>query len=113
MTGLQIASLSLLLLIAMAAGLAYQRSVLVLTETEIIENYAARYLEANRSGELIHCRARAGEVFRVRMIVICGPEPFEASQHYEYHVGPLGGLVAGYGPDDWATRKPVGGREQI
>ncbi len=113
LSGPQLASVVLVVLLAVAAGLFYQRATLTLTETEIIESYAAHYLEANPQGQLTHCRARAGLGGGVRMIVICGPEPFEASQHYEYHVGPLGGLIMQHGPRDWAARAPVAGREKI
>lgn len=113
LSGPQLASVGLAALIAAAAGLYYQRAALEVTETQIIDRYAAQYMDANPAGQLTHCRARAGQGGGVRMIVICGPEPFQASQHYEYHIGPLGGLITQHGPRDWAARAPVAGREKI
>lgn len=109
----QLSALALLLLAAGAAGLSYRRAQLQVSETEIIERYAAQYLTDNPSGALTDCRAQAGQGLGERMIVICGPAPFDATRHYEYHVGPFGGLIKQYGPGDWLTRNPVAGRERI
>lgn len=104
-------SLTLLTLLLIAAAAAYRSQTLKLTETEIIETYAARYLDTHADAQLTHCRARPGPVKTTRMVVICGPEPFDATRHYEYHVGPLGGLIAQHGPGDWATKTPLAPRD--
>jgi hypothetical protein len=109
---LHYAVITLLALLAVLAAALYQRATLLITETQIIETYAQQYLsEAGQGAKLTDCRAKPGEGSATRMVVICGPAQFDATRHYEYHVGPLGGLIAKHGPGDWATRTPVAGRE--
>ncbi|PTX56577.1 hypothetical protein C8N43_1236 [Litoreibacter ponti] len=107
---LHFASLALLTLLLLAGAAYYRSQTLKLTETEIIETYAARYLDTHPQADMTHCRARPGQG-ATRMVVICGPEPFDAARHYEYHVGPLGGLIEENGPGDWATKQPVAPRD--
>ncbi|EPX79910.1 hypothetical protein [Litoreibacter arenae] len=104
-------SLTLLTLLLLAALAQYQRAALNLTETQIIETYVARYLDTHPQAKLTDCRAQPTQTKTTRMVVICGPEPFDAARHYEYHVGPLGGLIAQNGPADWATKSPVAPRD--
>ncbi|MEM7470819.1 MAG: hypothetical protein AAF340_05650 [Pseudomonadota bacterium] len=102
----------LMALLALLAAALYQRATLQITETDIIETYASQYLaEAGQGAKLIDCRAQPGQNSGTRMVVICGPAQFDATRHYEYHVGPLGQLIVKHGPGDWATRDPVAGRE--
>lgn len=108
---LHYAGLALLTLVGILAVAQYQRATLELTETQIIETYAARYLDTHPEAKRTDCRARPTAAKTTRMVVICGPEPFDAARHYEYHVGPLGGLVAQHGPADWATKSPVAPRD--
>ena len=104
--------ITLLALLALLAAALYQRATLKLTETQIIETYASQYLAAAPEGaKLTDCRARPGQNSATRMVVICGPDRFDAARHYEFHVGPLGQLIVKHGPGDWATRDPVAGRE--
>lgn len=107
---LHIASLTLFTLLLLAAGAYYKSQTLKITETQIIETYAARYLNTHEDAKRTHCRAQPGQG-ATRMVVICGPEPFDASRHYEYHVGPLGGLIEENGPADWATKTPRAPRD--
>ncbi|RLJ60337.1 hypothetical protein BCF46_0535 [Litoreibacter meonggei] len=108
---LHYAGLALLCLVGILAVAQYQRATLKLTEAQIIETYAARYLDTHPAAKRTDCRARPALVKTTRMVVICGPEPFDAARHYEYHVGPLGGLIAQNGPADWATQTPVAPRD--
>lgn len=111
---LHYAVIILLSLLALLAALLYQRAALLITETEIIEAYADRYLaDAGEGAKRTDCRAQPGTGSGVRMVVICGPAQFDAARHYEYHVGPLGGLITKHGPGDWATRNPVAGRNAV
>lgn len=104
--------IALLALLALLAAALYQRASLKITETQIIETYASQYLALAGSGaKLTDCRARPGQNSATRMVVICGPDRFDAARHYEFHVGPLGRLIVKHGPGDWATRDPVAGRE--
>ena len=112
MTRLHYSVIALLCLLGLLAAALYQRATLQVTETQIIETYASQYLEqAGQGAKLTDCRAVPGQSAATRMVVICGPEPFDAARHYEYHVGPLGGLITKHGPGDWATRTPVAGRQ--
>ena len=109
---LHYAIIILLSLLALLAALLYQRAVLMLTETDIIEAYAYQYLtDAGEGAQRTDCRAKPGGNSATRMVVICGPEPFDASRHYEYHVGPLGGLIKENGPADWPTKTPLAPRD--
>lgn len=109
---LHYAGLTLLALLAILATALYQRAALLITETQIIEAYADAYLaDAGEGAKRTDCRAQPGEASTTRMVVICGPARFDATKHYEYHVGPLGGLIAKYGPGDWTVREPFSGRD--
>lgn len=108
---LHYASLALLTLLGLAAAAYYKSQTLKLTETQIIETYAALYLDTHPAAKLTHCRAKPGPAKTTRMVIICGPEPFDASRHYEYHVGPLGGLIEQNGPADWPTKTPLAPRD--
>jgi len=109
---LHYAVITLLCLLALLAAALYQRATLKITETQIIETYASQYLTlAGQSAKLTDCRAKPGQNSATRMVVICGPDRFDAARHYEFHVGPLGQLIVKHGPGDWATRDPVAGRE--
>jgi len=110
---LHYAVIALLALFALLAAAQYQRAQLQITETEIIETYASQYLAAAPEGaKLTDCRAKPGPNTGTRMVVICGPDRFDASRHYEFHVGPLGQLIVKHGPGDWATQDPVAGRDR-
>lgn len=109
---LHYAVITLLSLLALLAAALYQRATLTLTETQIIETYAAQYLSlAGEPAKRTDCRAKPGTNNATRMVVICGPDRFDAARHYEFHVGPLGQLIVKHGPGDWVTRDPVAGRE--
>lgn len=109
---LHYAVIALLALFALLAAAQYQRAALTITETQIIETYASQYLAAAPEGaKLTDCRAKPGQNTGIRMVVICGPEPFDAARHYEFHVGPLGGLIAQHGPGDWPTKTPLAPRD--
>jgi len=107
--GAQIAGFALFSLLILLAALYYKRAILLITETQIIETYASAYLDTHSQAKMTDCYAVPGQA-SVRMIVICGPEPFELARHYEYHVGYLGGLIRVYGPGDWSTQDPVAPR---
>lgn len=109
---LHYAGIALLSLMLLLAVLQYQRASLRITETQIIETYASQYLTlAGDHAKLTDCRAVPGQKTATRMVVICGPDPFDATQHYEFHVGPLGKLITRHGPGDWATEDPVAARD--
>ncbi len=104
--------IALLSLLALLAAAQYQRASLKITETQIIETYASQYLTlAGNNAKLTDCRAMPSTKTGIRMVVICGPDQFDAARHYEFHVGPLGQLIVKHGPGDWATRDPIAGRE--
>ncbi|WP_299301760.1 hypothetical protein [uncultured Litoreibacter sp.] len=106
------AGIALMALFALLAALQYQRAALQITETQIIETYASQYLAtAPKGAKLTDCKAKPGPQSHIRMVVICGPARFDADRHYEYHVGPLGGLIVKHGPGDWVTQEPVAGRD--
>lgn len=77
------------------------------TETDIINAYASRYLEARRDAGtgmgagLTDCVAYPGQEERIWLIVSCGPSPFDAARHYEYTIGRRGQLLRTRGPMDW------------
>ncbi|MEM9576056.1 MAG: hypothetical protein AAF999_03475 [Pseudomonadota bacterium] len=74
------------------------------TETDVIEIYAQKYLEDRaRDGTaegaiLADCVAYPGDTPGIWIIVSCGPDPFDASLHYEYSVNRFGGLEYSAGP---------------
>ncbi|GFE65779.1 hypothetical protein [Litoreibacter roseus] len=107
----QIVVLVLAALIAAALGAVFRKMQLAITETQIIDKYAASYLATNPKGDLTQCSAVPGRAYGVRLVVICGPGGFDPSQHYEYHVGALGGLVRRLGPADWPTETPLLGAD--
>jgi hypothetical protein len=108
---LHYAGLALLTLVGLLAFAQYQRAALELTETQIIQTYAARYLDTHPAAQRTDCRARPAPAKTTRMVAICGPEPFDAARHYEYRVGLLGGLIKQNGPADWAMQTPVALRD--
>ena len=80
-----------------------------LTETEVIEDYANRYLmDRTRAGTaegaaLTDCMAypAAPQDAPVWLVVSCGPTPFDASRQYEYYVNRWGLLKLAAGPETW------------
>lgn len=110
---LHYAAIALLTLGALLVVAQYKRATLQVTETQIIETYASQYLTlAGESSKRTDCRAMPGQQRGTRMVVICGPDQFDANRHYEFHVDPLGRLIAKHGPGDWATQDPVAGRDR-
>ncbi len=93
------------ILVALAAlmGWRYGWVVANVTETQVIDAYAARYLEErHRDGtgataERQDCRARPVE--RAWLVVICGPEPHDPALSYTYYVARDGRLQLRVGPD--------------
>jgi len=108
---LHYAGLALLALVGILAVAQYQRATLELTETQIIQTYAARYLDTHPRAQRTDCLARPATVKTTRMVAICGLQPFDAARHYEYRVGLLGGLIKQNGPADWAMQTPVALRD--
>lgn len=109
----QLISLILLILVAIAAGLALRTAMLKTSETQIIDTYVAQYLASRTEGQPGDCYAVPGRSTGVRLVVVCSPKPVSLATHYEYHAGPLGGLVRALGPSDWGRIKPLFEQEGI
>ncbi|MEP2642038.1 hypothetical protein [Roseobacter sp.] len=68
------------------------------TETDVINTYAARYLEDRAHDEIgqgakpTDCVAYPGKTHGIWIVVSCGPSHFDARRHYEYYVNRFGGL---------------------
>lgn len=102
-----LAALGFLALGAAWLGLVWGRAALV-TETEVIERYAARYLaDRARDGtgdtaRITDCHAVPGQAGGIWLVVVCGPGPGDPGRIYEYRVNRMGGLeapgTAGVGP---------------
>ncbi|MEM1352227.1 MAG: hypothetical protein AAGF27_07770 [Pseudomonadota bacterium] len=85
-----------------------------ITETDVIETYAQRYLQ-NRAGDgtaagasSTDCVAYPGADRGIWIVVSCGPAPRDLSRHYEYHVNRLGGLEFRGGPRTWGVQPGAG-----
>ena len=76
-----------------------------ITETDVIERYAAVYVGETGAART-DCRAVPGQGGAVWLVVICGPVPFDPARHYEYHANRLGGLVFQGGPSSWDDAVP-------
>lgn len=110
---IQIASLLILTLVAVVAGLSMRSSMLKTTEADIIDTYVAQYLDLQTRGAREDCYAVPGRSAGVRLVVVCSPKPVTLTTHYEFHAGPLGGLVRALGPEDWGRVKPLFEQEGI
>ncbi len=96
------------LLVALAALFGWRHGWVVanVTETQVIDAYATRYLQdRERDGtaataERRDCRARPSD--RAWIVVICGPEPHDSALSYTYYVGRDGRLQMVVGPSDVA-----------
>lgn len=94
------------LIVALAALVGWRQGWLVanVTETQVINAYAARYLDdraAAGTGDgarASDCRARPSPEVGVWLVVICGPDPHDPARHYTYHVTRFGGLREVVGP---------------
>ncbi|SPF80565.1 hypothetical protein [Pseudoprimorskyibacter insulae] len=76
-----------------------------LSETDVIDIYANQYLEDRRrdgtgeGAQKSDCLAYPGEIRGIWFVVACGPKPFDAARHYEYHVNRFGALQFSGGPN--------------
>ncbi|WP_146588939.1 hypothetical protein [Puniceibacterium confluentis] len=76
------------------------------TETQVIDAYATRYLQdrardgSGAGARRSDCRARPSA--RAWLVVICGPEPQNKALSYTYYVARDGRLRMVVGPDDAA-----------
>lgn len=83
-----------------------------ITESDVIDAYAQRYLEdrardGSRVGaSLSDCVAYPGEEKGTWLVISCGPSPYDASLHYEYYVDRLGQLRYSGGPYQWGATPP-------
>ncbi|MGR3272164.1 hypothetical protein [Thalassococcus profundi] len=95
----------LALLVALAALVGWHWGWIAanVTETQVIEAYAQRYLAdraaagTSNGAQRSDCRARPSE--RAWLVVICGPQPHDAARHYTYYVARDGRLQFLVGPD--------------
>ncbi|QFT64114.1 hypothetical protein [Roseivivax sp. THAF30] len=95
------------LLVAMAALVGWRQGWIVanVTETQVIEAYAERYMadrQAAGTGEgaaRSDCRARPAPEGAGWLVVICGPSPHDPARHYTYYVNRSGGLERLVGPE--------------
>jgi hypothetical protein len=75
-----------------------------MTETDVINSFATRYLESrHRDGtaagaRATDCVAYPGEDRGIWLVISCGPTPYDPHRHYEYNVNRFGGLEYGSGP---------------
>lgn len=94
------------LLVALAALVGWRHGWVVanVTETEVIEAYAQRYLQdrardgTGATAQMSDCRARPAD--RAWIVVICGPEPHDTARHYTYYVNRDGSPRLVVGPGD-------------
>ncbi|MFZ5963877.1 hypothetical protein ACOXXX_13065 [Thalassococcus sp. BH17M4-6] len=92
------------LLVALAGVLGWRHGWVVanVTETQVIDAYAERYLaDRARDGtgegaRRSDCRAQPSE--RAWLVVVCGPTPHDAARHYTYYVARDGRLRDVIGP---------------
>ncbi|MBV0911414.1 hypothetical protein [Anianabacter salinae] len=82
--------LAALVLVAGIAGLRLGTGQARLTETQVIDRYAARYLSEAKGAALTDCLAVPVAASDIWLTVRCGPDRTGAI--YEYHVDPSGGL---------------------
>lgn len=102
-----IALVALATVLGLRAGWRYA----TLTETDVINAYAAHYLAdrkqagTGQGARLTDCVAfpAAPEDRGIWLIVSCGPTPFDPALSYEYAVSRAGRLVEQRGPGDWAA----------
>ncbi|MFK7765104.1 MAG: hypothetical protein AB8B62_17710 [Roseobacter sp.] len=79
------------------------------TETEVINTYAARYLENRKrdgtaeGAKPTDCAAYPGQAPGIWLVIRCGPTPFDPTRHYEYHVNRLGNFEYGWNPHSEGT----------
>ncbi|MHA6325588.1 hypothetical protein [Roseivivax sp. CAU 1753] len=96
------------LIVALAALFGWRQGWLVanVTETEVIEDYAARYMTARHAAGTgagaapTDCRARPDPGAVSWLVVVCGPEPYDPSRHYTFYVNRFGGLDRLVGPKE-------------
>ena len=96
------------LMVALAALFGWRQGWLVanVTETQVIEAYAERYLAARAAAGTgadaarSDCRARPDPGGASWLVVVCGPEPYDPARHYTYYVNRFGGLDRVVGPED-------------
>ena len=97
------------LIVALAALLGWRHGWIVanVTETQVIDAYAARYLRdrardgTGATAAARDCRARPSE--RAWLVVICGPEPHDPARSYTYYVERDGRLRFLVAPSDAAA----------
>ncbi|MCC1492287.1 hypothetical protein [Cognatishimia sp. F0-27] len=88
-----------------------------ITETDVINAYAQRYLEdrardgTGAGASVGDCVAYPGEERGVWLVVSCGPTPRDLSRHYAYYVNGIGQMVKGWGPHSEGMVPGSGGRE--
>ncbi|MFD1344240.1 hypothetical protein [Litorisediminicola beolgyonensis] len=96
------------LLVVLAALLGWRQGwhVATLTETDVIERAAARYLSDREAAGTAdgaraeQCRARpAPGNSGAWLVVICGPEPHDPDRHYTYYHRRDGALMRVVGPE--------------
>ena len=98
----------LVAVLAATMGLRYGYLAAKITETDVINAYAAHYLaerhkqDGAETAKATDCVAYPGADFMVWIVVSCGPTPHDPARHYEFHVNRLGGLEAWGGPGDWS-----------
>jgi hypothetical protein len=82
---------------ALGAGLGWRTAGL--SETEIIEHYAALYAARGAGAERGHCHAEPGRAMLERLVVVCTP-PGRPEARVAYHVAPWGQLWRADTPAD-------------
>jgi hypothetical protein len=103
------APLAVLCALAALLGLRYGIQVASLTETDVINRFADRYLADRAAAGTGAGAARtdcmaypaAPEDHGIWLIVSCGPTPYDAARQYEYAVSRSGRLVQARGPETW------------
>ncbi len=83
--------LAALVLVVGALGLRAGLRQAEMTETDVIDRYAALYLEEGEGAALTDCLAVPATSQDLWLIVQCGPD--ENGVTYRYHAGPTGALA--------------------
>ncbi len=93
-----------LALFILAVGVFFLRAgwvAVTITETDVIEHYAARYVQTQRAADPkskaspLDCVARPSEERGVWIVVQCGVYACDAPTYAEYHVNRIGNVVHG------------------
>ena len=93
------------LLIFAVIGFRFGAKALGTTETEVINRYAALYLEdAGAGAALTDCVAYPSDALGVWLVVRCAP--LSRAGAYEYHVNRVGGLAFMHTPKLPSQREP-------